>query len=341
MNDNELRRALGTALVPPEVAAVPDAGARLRARARRAGAERLALGGTVVVVLAFLVTVGVVRGLAGSAPSAPTAASPAAGHVWLHTTLTVALTKPASPSAGPCDAGPRLQCVPPPFVLDVDEVEGLAISELPERAALVLATLTATDARTLLAVTPQAAGDPLRVGIAGARYPAAIVGRVLQIRVDSPRTAATVIDQTHAFAPRPARLGAGLLNVGLELWTVTGTTPGPCRVSPIGGGILIADQDGRCIVATGPALMFGSADLRLAGPDSNSPTWRLRVGLDAAEARELRQFTGRHIGTAIAYVVSGRLVGGQPIIAGPLSTSLEIPFEDRSAAESVVSRLRP
>ena len=62
MNDEGcLRPALGTALASAAAQAVPDAGARLRARAARQRRERALVGGSVFAVLGILLAVGVVR----------------------------------------------------------------------------------------------------------------------------------------------------------------------------------------------------------------------------------------------------------------------------------------
>ena len=58
MNDEELRQALGTALAPPPLQAVPDAGVRLRSRAARQRRERALAGGSVVAVLGVLLASG-------------------------------------------------------------------------------------------------------------------------------------------------------------------------------------------------------------------------------------------------------------------------------------------
>jgi hypothetical protein len=340
VNDDELRQALGTALAAPAVTAAPDAGARLRARARRARTGRLAVSGTLVAVLAVLLTVGVVRGLGGSAPPAPAAGPAATGLSRLTTPLTVALTQRVSPSAGPCDAGPGLRCVPPAVVLDVDEVEGLATAELPESGAVVLATLTATDAGTLAGAAPPGSG-PLLAAIAGAPYPAEMTaGRVLRIYVPTPRVASEVVGALGPVAVPPARVGPGPLDVPLQIWTVTAATPSPCAVSSVDPGVRVVDRSSECLVLTGPALSIGTADLELVPPQGDGGGWQVWVELDPPATAQLGRYTGTHVGGRIAFVAGKRMIGAGPTIQGRFSSSLEIPVPDRASAESLISRLR-
>ena len=86
MNDDEIGRALGTALTPPPVQAVADAGARLRARAAHQRRERALVGGSVFAVLGVLLAIGLVR-VGGGGPPTPAASPAAAGYSLLTTPI--------------------------------------------------------------------------------------------------------------------------------------------------------------------------------------------------------------------------------------------------------------
>lgn len=338
MNDDELGRALSTALAPPAVATAGDAGARLRARARRARTEQLAVGGTVVLVLAVLLALGLVRGIGGAAAPSPAAAEPVGFH-RLTTPLTVALTHQVHEVTGTCAAGPRLRCVPPSTVLTVDEVVGLAVSELPERGALVLATLTAVDAATVAAVTEGESGESLTIGVGKGSYPAAVVDGVIRIRTPTPRIASGLVDELDPVAPRPARTGPGRFDVPLQIWEVASQTASPCRVSPATKGVLVADTAGTCLVLTGPALSIDAAVVETVPPQAANEGWMVTLELGPDDARRMGDFSSRHTESDIWYVVGGRLISGGHY-GERLTTLFGIGVPDEASAASLIDRLR-
>jgi hypothetical protein len=340
MNDEELRQALGTALAPPPLQAVPDAGARLRSRAARQRRERALVGGSVLAVLGILLAVGVVRA-AGAGPSGTPTAAPVAGYSRLTTPMTINPIGPA-PSPGPCVADAELRCGPAALV--VDEVVALSTVRAPNGGTLVEITLTTEDAETLRPIAAGAPGQLLAVGVLKGdftNYEAVLSAGRLRVGMATSQDAHDFISELGLFRPAAPRTGPGPLGVPLQIWTVTRVGQSPCTVSAARPGVLVVNRPGRCVELSGPVLSIDSADLAVAGPDAASPQWRLRVGLDAATSGRLRDYTSHHIGTAIGYVVGGRLVADQPEIAGALSGSFEIAVVDRAAAEAVVSRLRP
>ncbi|HEY6747205.1 MAG TPA: hypothetical protein VI357_15985 [Mycobacteriales bacterium] len=338
MKDEELGQALGTALAAPEVTAAPDAGARLRARARRARTERLAAGGAVVVVLALLVAVGVVRGVGGGARSTPVA-SPPAGLSRLTTPLTVALAQvtPEHDGAG-CGTGSGLRCVPPAAALTVDEVVGLSTSELPESGAFVQVALTATDAGTLAMME----GASLTAGVGTASYPADLPGGdVLRIRVPTPRMGQELVDELGPVRLGPPRTGPGRLGRPLQIWTVRKSDRSPCAVSPARAGVLVVNRGSECLVLTGPELTIDSADLELVPPQDIGPQRLVSVGLTGPVSDQFTRYTARHVGDRAAFVAGGHLLSSPPVLQGPISGSFEIQAPDRAGAEALVTRLRP
>jgi hypothetical protein len=320
MNDDELGRALGTALAAPELVPTPDAGARLRGRAHRARTERLAVGGTSVLVLALLLTIGVIRGTGGGAPTTPTASPATAsfGFSRLRTPLTVA--------AGVVR-------------FTTDEVTSIRVSPLPESGVTVAVTLTATDMRTLTSLLgPGRRGDVL----AGAEevFPADATATGLRIRVPTPRLTDELVASLAPYRP-VARTGAGRLDVPLQLWTVTASAAGSCSGDAAPSGTLLVDRIGECLTLRGPGASIGSADLGIR-PASGAadPSWVVTVGVSGPEAAVLAAYTGGHVRDRVAFVAGGRLVGAVPEREGALGSGVEIAVTDRDEAVALVSRLR-
>ena len=262
MNDEALRQALGTALAPPPLQAVPDAGARLRSRAARQRRERALVGGSVLAVLGILLAVGVARGAGGGAPAAPTAAPVADGYRLLTTPMTITQIGPDGPppSPGPCAAGAELQCGPAALV--VDEVAGLSTVVLPTGGVLVQVTLTTADAATLRSIV--AGGPPghdlaLRLGHGG--YPARPSGDRLLIGVPTVGDAADFIAELGPVRLTAPRTGPGRLDVPLQLWTVVSAAGSPCPLARAAPGTLVVDRAGECLTLHGPGVSIGAADL--------------------------------------------------------------------------------
>lgn len=333
MNDDELGRALRTALAPPAVTPAGDAGARLRARARRARTERLAVGGAVVLVLAVLLTVAAVRGIGG--PPAPTAAVPAVGHRLLTTPLVLNRYGPA-PSPGPCTAGAQATCGP--AVLVVDEVAGLRTTDLPERGGIVEITLTAADAATLRAAIGPGPDATLSVGVGQGGYFAQLKGDVLRVPMASTQSADAFVTELGPVAPPPPRTGPGRLELPVQLWTVTGSAATPCPVAAAPPGTLVLNRAGECLTLTGPGLVIATADLQLSPPPEAGQGWQVSVGTDDAG---LRRYTAAHVGDRVAFVAGGHVYGSVPVIEGPISSSIAISFPDRDSAVAFLGRLRP
>jgi hypothetical protein len=342
MNDDELGRALGTALAAPELPAVPDAGARLRRRATRRRTERRIIGGSVLAVLALLVTIDVVRVTTGVPPPGRTASDPsAAGYSRLTTPLTIASASgPFGIWPNPCPAPPGLRCETSP-ALTVDEVAGLSTAELPERGAVVIVTLTADDAATLREIGAGEPGFSLDVRVARAVFRATLAGGRLRIQVKSPRAAEQLIADVGPIRLPAPRTGPGPLDAPLQIWTATTFAPGLCQVSPSNRGVLVANRPGECLVLTGPAVSINSVtDIQLVPPDQTNGTWQVWIELGPPATTELDRYTATHVGSRVAFVVGGHLVGGTPTIQGRFSTTIEVPVADRASADFLISRLR-
>lgn len=337
MNDDELSRALGTALAPPEVVPAADAGSRLRARARRARTERLAVGGTVVLVLAVLLTVGVVRG-SGGGPTAPVAA-PATGFRLLTTPMTINAYGPA-PSQGPCTAGAEQQCGPAALV--VDQIDGLSTTDLAEQGAMVEISLAATDAATLRAAITLGPGNSVSVTVGQGGYWGLVVGDRIRVPMASAHSADLFVTELGPVPLAAPRTGPGRLDLQLQLWTVADTPASPCRLRAVQPGVLVVNTPDECLVLHGPALSLGSADLEVLPPDAGDAGWRVRVGVDREDRPALAAFTRAQTGKRIAFVVGGRLLPGvgTPVTQGEFSTAFELAAADRGAAVALVNRLR-
>ena len=328
MNDEELGRALGTALAAPELTAAPDAGARLRTRARRRRTEVAVLSTVVVAVLGLLVGVGVVRATTGAPPPDSVAAGPVTGLSRLSTTLYVDVSRGADSCI---NVDPRCATT----TLTLADITGVSTSELPESGAIVLLTLTGDDAATLRGV---AVGDrELTVRAAELTYPATAPLGQLRINVGSPRAAAELVSTLGPVRAPAPRTGPGRLDVPLELWNVVGTDSEPCSPVSTAPDRLVTDRAGVCLTLAGPGLSIDTADLELTAPAEPGQDWLVSVG---GVGIELDRFTSEHVGDRIAFVAGGRVYGGTPELVSVISQQFQIPFSDRASAEALITRLR-
>lgn len=338
MNDDELGRALGIALAGTDLRATPDAGPRLRARARRTRTRYAVLGGAMAAVVVLLLGVGLLRMITSPGPGTPAASpGPESGVRRLTTPLAVRLAA----GTGTCVTDAGLKCLPAAS-LTVDEVAGLRAVDQPGPAATVVVTLTTDDLYTLVGVAGNGPDTALEVRIgAGRPLPAALADDEIRIRVASPADAADTVDLLGPYPPPAPRTGPGPLDVPLEIWVVTESTVGPCRVSSAGPGVLVVERGGECLVLRGPGVRLRSADLRLTEPDRSDSAWRVSVGVPPADRAALTAYTRAHSGERIVYVAGGRVIGGAPDVATERSASVRIPVADRVSAEALVGRLRP
>jgi hypothetical protein len=328
VNDDELGRALATALAAPDVQAAPDAGAKLRARARRQQTRQWLVGGALTAVLAVLVALGAVRAAPASDP-APVAAGPSLGHSLLRVPLAVQLDPPC-PKASTCAPLP---------VLTIDEVRAVRVIDLPERGAVVEVTLTGDDDRTV-ARTPLPQQADLTAGAGALSYPATYRPGTLRIRVPTPRLADQLVALLGPYEP-VARTGPGRLDRPLQVWLVVGSGGPLC--SDIDGvpHTLAVNRPGECLLLTGPAVTIDAADVRVVPPTAGvGGDWVVSLVPSGPARRALADWSARHVGRRVAVGIDGRLVGPAPVLAGGL-WSLEIPVADRDAAVAVVSRMRP
>lgn len=321
MNDEELGHALGTALVPPPVQPVADAGIRLRARARRRRRDHLLAAGSLVTVLGVLLAVAVVRTGGGGAPATPVA-GPATGSYGFSR-----LRVPLTVAAGA-------------LRFSTDEVAAIKVTPLLESGVIVAVTLTATDTQTLTGLLGLGPDGRILAG-AGESFPADRTGAELRIRVPTPRLATELVTTLAPYRP-VARTGPGRLGIPLQLWTVTDAAAGPCPSTPPVRGTLVTDRAGACLTLRGPGVSIGTAELRLQpDPGTGGPAWIVAVYPSAADAAALAAYTGGHVGDRVAFVAGGRLVGPVPELEGPFSAGLQIAVTDRDEATALVSRLRP
>jgi preprotein translocase subunit SecD len=116
----------------------------------------------------------------------------------------------------------------------------------------------------------------------------------------------------------------------------------PCRISAAAPGVLVQNVD-ACVIAAGPWVSIGSADLEVLSPDAGNPQWRVLVGVDPAGRTALAAFTRAQTGKQLAFVVRGRVLpaSGTPLLQGSFSTSFEVVVDGRAGADALISRLRP
>jgi hypothetical protein len=335
MNDDELGRALSTALAPPDVQAVPDAGARLRERARRQRSRQWAAGGAIAAVLAVLVAVGVVRATTGPGP-APVASGVSYGHSLLRTPLTVQLADGAPHiSRPPC---PTDQLCPGVPLLTIDEVAGLRITELPESGAVVVVTLTVDDNRTLSgSVLPEQRsylGAAASTFLYGATYRAG----ALRVRLPTPEVADGLVAALSPYRPT-ARTGPGRLDHPLQVWSVVAANRSPCLVIPDIPHKLVVNRLGECLVLDGPVVWIDSAVLQVTRPSDAGA--RAVIVVPAGSGRSaLVEWSAGHAGERVAFGVGGQLVGPVSRMQNaPAAFHLDVP--DSATADALVSRLRP
>lgn len=355
MNDEELGRALGTALAAPDLEAAPYAGARLRERARRQRAQRLAVGSAAALVLVVLAAFGAVRVVAdrpagGTAAAAPTgsvlvpagelAAAAAASPVRrLHTELSLWLgpegRKIQWPPCAPPGADPR-QPVRYCQRVQIDSWDELA--ELTVTDGEIGARLLPDDATILeLYTRPQQRSDLLiRVGSRSlpARYENGVV------RMTAPTAAQADAFVAAAGPYRPAgKTGPGPLTTHLDVVAAYSW----CHSGPEG----LWRQVGQCLTTDGhPVISVGDADLqvRRSGAD-----WTVRIGLGKADRNTLAQWSAGHVGQRILYMVPLVNPAGyvgldvNPATVTTVSgrmTTIDIPVPDAGAASALISRLR-
>jgi hypothetical protein len=331
MNDDDLGRALGTALRGPERRATADAGPRLRATARR-DRTRQRLAGTAAVVAVLLLAAGLLTRLPGG-PAAPvTAAGPTSGLTLLEHPLTLSLHR--LPLAT-CVRTDVVRCPGQPVYLSVDQV--LAVRAA---AAQVRITLLPDDADTLATL----AGQDISVGAAGVLAGRPLVAPAdggLTVDLGTPGAAAAFVADLGPYPAGPVRTGPGPLDVPFELWSVAHTFTAPCQVLT-GPASVMVNRLGQCVELTGAGrVLIDSADVRILPPDSGDPQWRVLLTFDAADRPAVGAFTRANTGKDIGFVIGGVPVAGFPQVQGAFSESIMLSTgTSRTAAEAIVLRLR-
>ena len=292
MNDEDLGRALGTALAAPRILPVADAGSRLRARAHRPRVRQAPVAGlaTVAVLLTGAV---LIRSAAGgsAAPDQSAASGTAAGVLRLANPVLIG-------RVGPCTRDPGVRC---PAVASVTFDQVQQVETVSDPGLAVVLTRRPPDRYPLTALAGNGSDTRLVVRIAGGLdLPATVQdeGDAVRIRTDDP---AAVLDRLGAAPVPPARLGPGPLDVPLELRAVTRSEVGLC---PAGGPGVV--QSGECLVLAGSGLRLSSADLSILPPVGEDPAWKVLVRVDPADRPGLAAYTRAHAGQRIAFAVGGR-----------------------------------
>jgi hypothetical protein len=324
VNDDDLGRALATALAVPDVQPVPDAGAKLRARARRQQARHRAVGGALTAVLAVLVALGVSR--VPATDRTPVATGHDYGHSLLRVPLTVQLED---------------QCRKPatcPSLLTLDEVLGLRVTDLPELGAVVEVTLTRDDDRTL-ARTPLPQTANLSAVADTLSYPATYLPNTVRIRVPTAELADELVAVLAPYRPE-ARAGSGRLTRPLQVWSVVAAGQPFCDITLGIPHTLEVNRLGECLSLAGPVVTVDSADVVIRPPETDGADWTVVVGPAGPARQALAEWTTRHAGQRVALGVAGLLVGPTVQVERG-QTVLEIAVADRGYAEAVVSRMRP
>jgi hypothetical protein len=336
MNDDEIGQALGTALVPPPVQAVADAGARLRARAAHQRRERALVGGSVFAVLGVLLAIGVVR-VGGSAPAPPAASPAAAGYSLLKTPIEITRLGAVPASPGPCPPGTGPTCGP--AALTVDEVAGVGTVTPANGGIAVEIALVPRDAEVLRAV-----GDPyFGAGVdqadgTFAGYTGSLSGDRLLLWMPTRVDAQDLVATLGPVPVRAPRTGPGRLDVPLQLWAVASSTSWPCSVERTAADELFIARSGECLRLRGPVVSIGTADLSIR---QDSGQWSVAVGVSGPESAALLAYTSNHVHEQIAFLIGGRAVSLVPTLEGPISAGIEMSAPDRNGANALVDRLRP
>jgi hypothetical protein len=337
MNDEEIGRALGTALAPPEVQAVPDAGARLRARAGRTRRDHSLLGASVVAVLGVLLAVGVVRGVGGGAPTAPAASPAAGGYSLLPTPIEITRLGAVPASPGPCPPGTGPTCGP--AALTVDEVAGVGTVTLANGGTVVEIALVTRDAEVLRAVGDSHFGVRVKEADGtSSGYSGPLSGDRLLLGMPTRASADDLVATLGPVPLRAPRTGPGRLDVPLQLWAVASSTSWPCSVERTAADELFFARSGECLTLRGPVMSIGTADL---GIRQDSGQWSVAVGVSGPESAALLAFTSKHVHEQIAFMIGGRAVNLLPTLEGPISAGIELPAPDGNGANALVDRLRP
>jgi hypothetical protein len=334
VNDDELGRALGTALAAPEVLPAADAGARLRARAHRERTERWMAGGVAVLVLAILAAAGVVR-IAAVGP-APTAAAGPSTLRMLHTSLDVWLgPKAAKIPWPPC--GAQGYCPPLP-ILTMDQVAGLRTTATGQ----VVVRLMPDRARMFELYTRPVQWSDLQIRVGARSLPATYSDGILRATAPTAAQAEELVAALGLYQP-VGRTGPGRLDKPLQVYAADSICRGT-NAGPEG----LWRQVGQCLAAS-MAVSIDDANVEVHGPDGHGSGWSVTIDAAGPARERLARWSAANLGQQVVYGIpdpaypSGGYVENEAtitVVRGEM-TSIRIPVLNEAAAQALVSRLRP
>jgi hypothetical protein len=330
VNEEELGHVLGTALAPPDLQVMPYAGARLRERARRQRAGRLAAGSAAALVLVVLAAFGAVRITTARSTPSVAAAAKASPVRMLHTSLAIWLGPEAQQ-----DAWPPCGSQPPCPELPISTLS--VVAELRVTGNQVAARMLPDDATMFELYTHPKQRADLVARVGSRSLPARYADGVVRITAPTAAQAAALAAAAGSYRP-VAPTGPGPLDrEPLQMYAVQST----CHSGPEGLWRLV----GQCLTAgADPVISIRDADLRLRRSGSE---WTLAVGLNRPDRDTLARWTAAHAGQQILYMIPrGKSLGPEPVNASSVTrvsgrmTSIEIPVPDAGAGMALISRLR-
>jgi len=337
--DDEFGHRLGALLAPPEVLqARPDAGSRLRARARTvAGLRRgAALAATGLLMLAVVTLAGYPR---------PADNRPATGRWsdagWLTTPVEIS-TGTVVPGQQSCGGFGDLVRVGPDCLrvadspLVIRQVAGIrVVARVAGAASLELDLVSANQGEVHQIVNAGRDGHLVAFVYGTPRGAAVRSDRIVAITVGSVAEADELVAILGLRPDFNPQTGPGELNTPLTVRPVLGSTDPPCVGSSV-------EHDGSCLALGGPLVAVRSVqDLAVLGPDRELTSVRIRVELPPAASATLGAYSAAHRGQQIAFEVRGGVVGLGARIEGQLGPTIEFLLGDQDEAERVFRQLRP
>jgi hypothetical protein len=337
--DDEFGHRLGALLAPPVVLhARPDAGFRLRARARTvAGLRRgAALAAAGLLMLAAVTLAG------HPGPDNLPATGRWSGAGWLTTPVEVStgIVVPGQQSCGGLGdlvrVGPDcLRVADSPLV--IRQVSGIRVVAHAAGAASLELDLVSADQGEVRQIVNAGRGGHLVAFIYGTPRGAAVQSdRIVTITVGSAAEADELVATLGLRPDFSPQTGPGELDTPLTVRPVLGFADPPCAEPSV-------EHGGSCPTLGRPLVAVRTVqDLAVLGPDRESTSVRIRVELPPATSATLKAFSAAHRGQQIAFEVRDRVVGrlgGR--IEGRLDGTVEILLRDQDEAERVFRQLRP
>lgn len=338
--DDEVGHRLGALLAPPEVLqARPDAGSRLRARARMVAGLRRGAALAVTGLLAFAVVT-----LAGY--PRPADNRPATGRWsdagWLTTPVEIS-TGTVVPGQQSCGWLGDLVRVGPDCIrvanspLVIRQVAGIrVVARAAGAASLELHLVSANQGEVNQIVNADRDGHLVAFVYGVPRGAAVQSDRIVEITVGSAAEADQLVTTLGLRPDFNPQTGPGELDTPLTVRPVLRSTDPPC----VGPSV---EHHGSCLALGGPLVAVRSVqDLAVLGPDREFPSVRIRVELSPSDSATLEAPSAAYRGQQIAFEANGGLVGRiSPRLEGRLGLAIEIQLWDQDEAERVFHQLRP